>query len=87
MLQKSFLRLPRNEQAWKRVHTDKEGLFMPNHYALIPVNAYCDGLILTKWASSEFTIEAFIRTFGRERVSKATMTDNGTHFTEFAGHK
>ncbi|VDP88611.1 unnamed protein product [Echinostoma caproni] len=74
---------PVSSESWQRIHVDHGGPFFNMSYALVIVDSYSrwPELYFNTSPSSEFTIRALRKTFSREGVSHAIVTDNGSHFT------
>ncbi|VDP86287.1 unnamed protein product [Echinostoma caproni] len=70
-------------ESWQRIHVDYCGPFFNKYYALVIVDSYSLWLevYFTTTPSSEFTIQTLRKTFSKEGVPHAIVTDNGSHFT------
>ena len=73
---------PMSSESWQRVHADYCGPFLDKYYALIIIDSYSrwPEVYFTTSANADFTITAFSKTFSREGVPHAVVTDNGSHF-------
>ncbi|VDP67654.1 unnamed protein product [Echinostoma caproni] len=72
-----------SSESWQIIHVDYCGPFFNKYYALVIVDSYSrwPEVYFTTTPSSEFTIRALRKTFSREDVPHAIVTDNGSHFT------
>jgi len=70
-------------EAWQRIHADYCGPFLGKYYALVIIDSFSrwPEVFLTTNPTAEFTQIALRKTFSREGVPFAFVTDNGTHFT------
>ncbi len=68
-------------EPWQRLHANYCGTFLRDYYALVGVGAFSKWpeVFITKPATADFTLKALRKTFSREGVSAADVTDNGRH--------
>ena len=74
---------PLSYEGWQRIHADYCGPFLNKYYALVLIDSYSKWpeVFFTTNATADFTMRALRKTFSREGVPIALVTDNGTHFT------
>jgi hypothetical protein len=73
---------PLSCESWQRIHADYCGPFLGKYYALIIIDSFSKWpeVFFTTNPNAEFTMQALRKTFSREGVPVALVTDNGTHF-------
>ena len=69
-------------ETWQRVHLDYCGPFLHKYYALVMFDSFptWPEVFLTDKPNADFTLRALRKSFSRNGVPIAIVTDNGTHF-------